>query len=68
MVVINMALRDELMRKFGPKLIEAILRISIAEHNRHREHIGLPPITEEMFYDEINNDLSHIEDYDWMDI
>ena len=61
-----MAQRDELFQKFGPILLEAIVRLAVDEANRVRNHIGMPPITKEMFYEEINNHLTSLEPYDWM--
>lgn len=61
-----MAQRDELFQKFGPILLEAIVRLQVDEANRIRTKLGMPPITKEMFFNEINNHLSHLEPYDWM--
>lgn len=61
-----MAQRDDLFRKFGPILLEALVRMIVDECNRLRSHAGMPPITKEMFFDEINNHLSELEPYDWM--
>lgn len=63
-----MSLRDDLMQHFGPLLLEAFGRILFDEINRIREHTGMPTITWENFFDEINNDLSHLEPYDWMNL
>lgn len=63
-----MAMRDDLMRKFGPILLEAVIRVTIEDLNRIRAHVGMQPITEEMFLDQINNDLSHLEPYNWMEL
>jgi len=62
-----MTQRDELFIKFGPILLEAIVRIAIEDLNRIRTHIGMQPITKEMFMEQINNDLAHLEPYDWME-
>jgi len=61
-----MAQRDELFRKFGPILLEAIVWLMAEECNRLRTKLGMQTITKEMFFDEINNHLSEIELYDWM--
>lgn len=58
--------RDELFRQFGPILLEALTRMMVDECNRLRSHVGMPPITKEMFMTEINNHLSTLEPYDWM--
>lgn len=62
-----MANRNKLFRKFGPILLEAIVRITVEDLNRIRAHVGMQHITEEMFMDQINNDLGHLELYDWME-
>lgn len=62
-----MTKRDELMQKFGPFLIEAFARIAVEEINRLRTHVGMPTITWQQFFDEINNDFSHLEPYEWME-
>lgn len=61
-----MAQRDELMRQFGPLLLEAFGRIIFDELNELRTHVGLPPRTWEQFFTEINNHLSTLELYQWM--
>lgn len=61
-----MANRDELFKKFGPILLEAIVRVTVEDLNRIRAHVGMQTITEEMFMDQINNDLGHLEPYSWM--
>lgn len=62
-----MTQRDELMQKFGPLLLEAFGRIIFDEINDLRIHNGLPPRTWEQFFDEINNHLSSIPLYSWME-
>lgn len=62
-----MSQRDDLMRQFGPTLLEALVRMMVDECNRLRGNLGMPTITAEMFFDEINNHNSHIEPYDWME-
>ena len=61
-----MALRDDLMRRFGPKLLEAFARILFDDINRIRSHVGMPGLTWEQFFAEINNHVTEVEDYDWM--
>lgn len=62
-----MVTRDELMKNFGPTLLEAVIRVTIEDLNRIRLNIGMQAITEQMFMDQINNDLGHLEPYDWME-
>jgi len=61
-----MTQRDELFRRFGPMLLEALIIMIVEECNRLRSKAGMPHITKEMFFDEINNHLSELEPYDWM--
>lgn len=61
-----MSQRDDLMKKWGPLLLEAFGRIVFDEINRIRSHVGLTPLTWEQFFTEINNHLSTLERYDWM--
>lgn len=63
-----MAQRDELMQKFGPLLLEAFGRIIFEEINRIRSHTGMPPVTWENFFTEINNHLSTLEPYEWLNL
>lgn len=58
--------RDDLMQRFGPLLLEAFGRIAFEEINRIRSHVGMPEITWEQFFTEINNHLTTLEPYDWM--
>lgn len=62
-----MSERDDLIEHFGPFLFEALVRILVEELNRLRSQLGMPLITKENFFTEINNDLSHLEPYEWMD-
>lgn len=61
-----MSQRDELMQKFGPLLLESFGRIIFDDLNRIRSQVGMPSITWEQFFTEINNHLSTLEPYDWM--
>lgn len=62
-----MSKRDELYEKFGPTLLEAIVRTIIEDLNRIRTTAGMVQITKEMFMDQIENNLSHLEPYNWME-
>lgn len=62
-----MAQRDDLFRKWGPLLLEAVVIMVVQETNRLRTQLGMPLITKQMFYDEINNHTSELEPYDWQD-
>ena len=61
-----MGQRDELFEQFGPLLLEAIVILHVEEANRIRSKLGMPQITKEIFFTEINNHLSEVEPYDWM--
>ena len=58
--------RDELFRKFGPILFEAVVIMIVEETNRLRTQLNMPLITKQDFSDEINNHLSELLPYDWM--
>lgn len=61
-----MAQRDELMRRFGPLLLEAFGRIVFNEINIVRLNAGLPERDWDQFFTEINNHLSTLKPYEWM--
>lgn len=58
--------RDELFRRFGPFLTEAIARLALQYINETRQHVGLPKITYQQVLDDISNDINHLQPYDWM--
>ena len=58
--------REELYRKFGPKLIEAIVLIIKDEINILRAEHGLPARTNQQIMNAIDNKLDTISDYEWM--
>lgn len=61
-----MSVRDEVFRKFGPMLTEALFLAWLHELNEIRESIGKQPLTSEYILGRLHNDLNHIDDYDWM--
>lgn len=61
-----MAKRDEVMRYFGPKLLEGFLEMIFNENNLLRTKAGLPPRTKLQVYDEIMNHVNSLPDYEWM--
>ncbi|MBA7682884.1 hypothetical protein ES703_91240 [subsurface metagenome] len=61
-----MAKRDEVMQRFGPKLLEGFLEMIFSENNLLRTNAGLPPRTKQQVYDEIMNHTSTLPDYEWM--
>ena len=58
--------REELYRRFGPMLIEAIVLIIRDEINILRSQHGLPERTNQQIMDAISNRLSNLDEYDWM--
>lgn len=62
-----MSQRDELYRKFGPILLEAQVLVLLEHINILRVNQGMPKITEQDLIDSLNNHLSSLEPYDWME-
>jgi hypothetical protein len=58
--------RDDLYRRFGPKLIDALAQVLLDEVNLLRENAGLSPRSGSQVVDAITNKLEGIPDYDWM--
>lgn len=58
--------REELYRKFGPLLLEAMLLVIVEQINVLRDEQGMPEITEQDLIDSLNNHLSELTPYDWM--
>ena len=61
-----MAQRDELYRRFGPILLEAMVLVLLEQINVLRKEQGMPEITEQDLMDSLNNHLAELEPYDWM--
>lgn len=61
-----MALRDELFRKFGPLLLEAITDFLLDEVNALRQEQGHPKITKDDYLLLLSNHVTELPDYDWM--
>jgi hypothetical protein len=59
--------RDELYKMFGPVLIEAIVLIIKDEINILRSQHGLPERTNQQIVDVIENKISKLSRYNWMD-
>lgn len=62
-----MATRETLLRKFGPKLLEALCIVLLQEVNRLRQEVLLPPLTEDDVLTEIETVLETLPDYEWME-
>ncbi len=58
--------REELYRKFGPILLEAIVLIIKGEINILRQQAGLPERTNEQIMNTIEQKLNSLSKYDWM--
>jgi hypothetical protein len=62
-----MALRDDLLIKFGPKLLEAFTLMLLDEINILRAQLSLSPRTAQQLLTQLSNHVTTIPDYDWMD-
>lgn len=62
-----MADRNGTYRKFGPILLEAVCLIIHDQINILRKEQGMPEITKQDIIDSLNNHLSHLQPYDWME-
>jgi hypothetical protein len=61
-----MAQRDELFKKFGPLMLEAFMIMVLDETNRLRKKLNMQQLTPQDVLNEINNHLSTLPPYDWM--
>lgn len=61
-----MSKRDDIMRTFGPKLIEALALMVLDEINILRSKAGLSPRTLNQVFDQITNHYGDLPDYEWM--
>lgn len=61
-----MVARAEHYRKFGPLRSEAADLVFLDYINVLRKEQGMPLLTQQDFLDLIENHLSHLEPYDWM--
>lgn len=60
-----MATREELYKKFGPRLIDAVVEVTLDEINIIRDELGLPLRTGTQVVDAISNKLDGIPLYPW---
>ena len=59
-MVVLMANREDVYRKFGPKIIEALIRLL-------RKHVpAFQSFTEQQIIDALDAEIESIPDYDWM--
>ena len=61
-----MATREELYRKFGPQLIEALAKVVLDEVNALRSNAGLAERTGQQLIDALAGKLEDTPQYDWM--
>lgn len=59
--------RSEILQQFGPKLLEGLFEMLLAEVNEIRTALSLPPRTKAQAYDQLTNHFSNLPDYDWME-
>lgn len=62
-----MATREEHYRKFGPLRNEAAELVMLDYINILRKEQGMPILTQREYLDLVENHLSHLEPYDWME-
>lgn len=62
-----MVTREELYKKFGPMLIEAVILIIKDEINILRSQYGLSGRTNQQIMDALENKLASLSKYNWMD-
>ena len=66
-MVAVMSNRDDTYRQFGPILLEAQTLVLLEHINYLRQNQGMPEITKQDLIDSLNNHLSELEPYDWME-
>jgi len=60
-----MATREELYKRFGPQLVDAVVQVTLDEINIIRSELGLPLRTGDQVINAISNKLDGIPIYDW---
>lgn len=58
--------RENLYRRFGPKLFEANMKLTLTHINILRDKTGLPEFTMKQYSDALEAELNKIPDYEWM--
>ena len=61
-----MATREELYRRFGPCMVEALMDLVVDEINILRTNDGLPTRTKQQILNALENKLDNTPLYDWM--
>jgi hypothetical protein len=64
--MVDMTTRDEIYRRFGPMLLEAIVDILMDEINILRDSAGLSPRTKQQLVNALENKYKTLNKYDWM--
>jgi len=59
--------REDLYKRFGPLLIEAVVYLMLEEINILRSELNLPERENQQLMNAINNKLTNLPKYDWMD-
>lgn len=58
--------REQLYRRFGPMLVEALVMIIKDEINLIRQELGLSARTNQQLINAIENKLDSLDEYEWM--
>lgn len=61
-----MADRNSTYEKFGPILLEGVCLVLLENINELRQNQGMPEITEQDIINQLNNHLSELQPYNWM--
>lgn len=61
-----MALRDDITERFGPKLIDTLIKQFVDELNEVRERVGLRPRTRDELYSKLIERNDRTANYSWM--
>ena len=59
--------RDDLYQRFGPLLLEAVVRLMLAEINKLRKEAGLPERTLQQVVESLQTQVDSLEGYPWME-
>ncbi|MBW1996366.1 MAG: hypothetical protein JRJ29_00235 [Deltaproteobacteria bacterium] len=61
-----MAIREEVYERWGPMLLEAIVRLLVNEINILRQKVGLPPRTMAQVLAAVLNEYNSLEEFDFV--
>jgi len=62
-----MVTREDLYRRFGPLIVEALVLITKDEINILRQEAGLSERTNQQIMNALENKLNSLTKYDWME-